>query len=90
MLRVEINKRFLQNFFCLFTSMAAMPLLTESLGIGCKPSICPSVCASVGRPKSYLNSHSDGLRRTNGRFVRPGEMELAEKERRLVGNLPGN
>ena len=86
MLRVEINKRFLQNFFCLFRSMAAMPLLAESLGIGCKPSICPS----VGRPKSYLNSHSDGLRRTNGRFVRRGEMEQAEKERWLVGNLPGN
>ena len=38
--------------------------------------ICPS--RRTSRPKSDLNSHSDGLRRTNGRFTRPGGMELAK------------
>ena len=38
--------------------------------------ICPS--KRTRRPKSDLNSHSDGLRRTNGRFNRLGGMELAK------------
>ena len=37
---------------------------------------CPSTRTS--RPKSDLNSHSDGLRRTNGRFTRLGGMVLAK------------
>ena len=32
----------------------------------------------TSRPKSDLNSHSDRLRRTNGRFARLGGMELAK------------
>ena len=38
--------------------------------------ICPS--RRTSRPKSDLNSHSDGLRRTNGRFTRLGGMVLAK------------
>ena len=38
--------------------------------------ICPS--RQTGQPQFNLNSHSDGLRRTNGQFARLGGMELAE------------
>ena len=36
--------------------------------------ICPS--RQTSRPKSDLNSHSDGLKRTNGQFASLGGMEL--------------
>ena len=39
--------------------------------------ICPS--RRTSRPKSDQNSHSDGLRRTDGRFARLGGMELAKR-----------
>ena len=39
--------------------------------------ICPS--RQTSRPKFDLNSHSDGLRQTNGRFSRLGGMKLAKE-----------
>ena len=47
----------------------------------CENDFLKTICLSrrTGRPKSDLNSHSDGLRRTNGRFARLGGLELAKR-----------
>ena len=48
--------------------------------------ICPS--RRTSRPKSDLNSHSDGLTRTNGQFAGRGGMELADRAM-VCGNIVG-
>ena len=46
----------------------------------CEDDFLKMICLSrrTSRPKSDLNSPSDGLRRTNGRFTRLGAMVLAK------------